>query len=55
MCGEPVCSRLRRRQAGLDMDALESNWPARGAELVGQIEAGGLPTPELTTLQNTQV
>ena len=43
------------RKAGLDMDALGEQLAARKAELMGQIDARGLPTPELTTLENTRI
>ena len=43
------------KKAGLDMDALGEKLAARKAELMGEIEASGLPTPELTTLGSTQI
>ena len=39
------------RKAGLDMDALGLELAARKEELLAQIEAKGLPEPELTTMQ----
>ena len=39
------------RQAGLDMDALGEELAARKAELKAEIEANGLPTPQLTTME----
>ena len=41
------------RKAGLDMDALGEQLAARKAELVASYEKGGLPTPELTTMDAT--
>lgn len=43
------------KKAGLDMDALGEQLAARKAELMGEMETSRLPTPELTTLVNTQV
>ncbi len=39
------------RKAGLDMDALGEQLSARKAELKADIEANGLPTPQLTTME----
>ena len=41
------------RKADLDMDALGEQLAARKAELVASYEKGGLPTPELTTMDAT--
>jgi hemerythrin superfamily protein len=38
------------RKAGLDMDALGAEMAARKKELKAEIEANGLPKPELTTM-----
>ena len=43
------------KKAGLDMDALGEQLAARKAELMAEIKADGLPTPELTTLETTQI
>ena len=43
------------KKAGLDMDALGEQLAARKAELMGEIDEEGLPTPELTTLENTSI
>ena len=43
------------RKAGLDMDALGEQLAARKAELTGQIDATGLPTPQLATMESTQI
>ncbi len=43
------------RKAGIDMDALGQQLAARKAELAAQYEKGGLPKPELTTLETTQI
>ena len=43
------------KKAGLDMDALGEQLAARKAELMGEIDDEGLPTPELTTLENTSI
>jgi hemerythrin superfamily protein len=39
------------RKAGIDMEALGGDLAARKQELLAQIEANGLPKPELTTMQ----
>ena len=39
------------RKAGLDMDALGEQLAARKQELKAEIEANGLPTPQLKTLE----
>lgn len=38
------------RKAGLDMDALGEQLAARKAELTAEFEAGGIPKPELKTM-----
>jgi hemerythrin superfamily protein len=38
------------RKAGLDMDQLGERMSAKKAELLAQIEADGLPTPQTTTM-----
>ena len=43
------------KKAGLDMDALGEQLAARKAELMGEMDDEGLPTPELTTLENTSI
>ena len=43
------------RKAGLDMEALGEQLATRKAELISTYKASGLPKPELTTLQNTQI
>ena len=43
------------RKAGLDMDALGEQLATRKAELAAQYQKGGLPKPELTTLETTQI
>ena len=43
------------RAAGLDMDALGEQLAARKAELKADIEANGLPAPELKTLEETSL
>jgi hypothetical protein len=43
------------RAAGLDMDALGEQLRARKQELKAEIEANGLPTPELKTLEDTSI
>jgi hemerythrin superfamily protein len=43
------------RSAGLDMDALGEQLAARKQELLAEYEANGIPTPELTTLEQTNV
>ena len=43
------------RKAGLDMDALGKQMAARKAELAATYAKTGLPKPELTTLETTQI
>ena len=43
------------RKAGLDMDALGEQLAARKAELTEQFETNGIPTPKLTTMEETTV
>ncbi len=43
------------RKAGLDMDQLGEELAARKADLVAEYEAGGIPKPELTTMETTAV
>jgi len=43
------------RSAGLDMDALGEQLAARKQELLAEYEANGIPKPELTTLEQTNV
>jgi hemerythrin superfamily protein len=43
------------RAAGIDMDALGEQLAARKAELKAEIEANGLPTPQLTTMEETSI
>jgi len=43
------------RKAGLDMDALGAEMATRKANLAAQYEKSGLPKPELTTLESTQI
>ena len=43
------------RKAGLDMDALGEQLQARKQELQAEIEANGLPTPQLKTMEDTSV
>ena len=43
------------RSAGLDMDALGEQLAARKQELLAEYEANGVPAPELTTLEQTNV
>ena len=43
------------RKAGLDMDALGEQMAARKADLAATYAKSGLPTPELTTLETTQI
>ena len=43
------------RKAGLDMDRLGEELAARKAELTTQFEANGVPKPELTTMETTEV
>ena len=41
------------KKAGVDMDALGEQLGARKAELIATYKKGGLPTPELSTLEST--
>ena len=43
------------RAAGLDMDALGDQLRDRREQLKAEIEANGLPTPELKTLEETSI
>lgn len=43
------------RKAGLDMDALGEQLSRRKSELKAEIEANGLPTPTLTTMEETSL
>ncbi|HVF36707.1 MAG TPA: hemerythrin domain-containing protein [Sphingomicrobium sp.] len=43
------------REAGLDMDALGEQLASRKQELTAQFESGGIPKPELTTMEQTSV
>ena len=43
------------RKAGLDMDALGEQLAARKLELTEQFKATGIPTPELTTMDEVSV
>ena len=43
------------RKAGLDMDALGEQLAARKAELTDQFKASGIPTPQLTTMEDLSV
>ena len=43
------------RKAGLDMDKLGQELAARKQQLMAEIEASGLTTPELATLSETQI
>ncbi len=43
------------RKAGLDMDVLGEQMAARKAELAATYEKSGLPKPELTTMEATQI
>ena len=43
------------RSAGLDMDALGEQLAARKQELLAEYESNGIPKPELTTLEQTNV
>jgi hypothetical protein len=43
------------RDAGLDMDALGDQLAARKKELTTQFETSGIPTPKLTTMEETSV
>ena len=43
------------RSAGLDMDALGEQLAARKQDLLAEYEANGIPKPELTALEQTDV
>ena len=43
------------RKAGLDMDALGQQLRERKQELLGEIDATGLPKPKLTTMIDAQI
>ena len=43
------------RKAGLDMDALGNDLAKRKEQLMAEIQATGLPKPELATLTETQI
>ena len=43
------------RKAGLDMDALGEQLAARKADLTDQFKASGIPTPQLTTMEDVSV
>ena len=43
------------RKAGLDMDALGGQLAQRKQELTAEFEAGGVPKPKLTTMQDISV
>jgi len=43
------------RKAGLDMDALGEQLAARKQELIAEYKSGGIPKPELTTMEETSV
>lgn len=43
------------RKAELDMDALGEQLAARKAELTSEFKANGIPTPELTTMEEATV
>ena len=43
------------RKAGLDMDALGERLAARKEQLQAEIEASGLPAPELKTMEETSL
>jgi hemerythrin superfamily protein len=43
------------RKAGLDMDALGAQLAARKAELTEQFKTSGIPTPQLTTMDEVSV
>jgi len=43
------------RKAELDMDALGEQLAARKAELTKQFKASGIPTPQLTTMEDVSV
>jgi hypothetical protein len=40
------------RKAGLDMDALGEQLAMRKQDLMAEIEANGLPAPQLKTMEN---
>lgn len=43
------------RKAGLDMDALGEQLATRKAELTAEYESNGIPTPKLTTMDETTI
>ena len=43
------------RKGGVDMDRLGEKLAARKAELTAEFEANGVPKPELTTMETTEV
>jgi len=43
------------RKAGLDMDSLGEEMAARKAKLTEQFRSGGIPTPKLTTMEQTTI
>ena len=43
------------RKAGLDMDALGVEMAARKADLAAKYDKNGLPKPDLTTMETTQI
>ena len=43
------------RKAGLDMDALGEELAARKQELTGQFKAGGIPKPQLKTMDEVSI
>ena len=43
------------KKAGLDMDALGEQLAARKAELTEQFRTSGIPTPQLTTMEDVSV
>jgi len=43
------------REAGLDMDALGEQLAARKQELIAEYQSGGIPKPELTTMDEASV
>ena len=43
------------RKAGLDMDALGQDLAARKAQLTDEFRATGIPTPQLTTMEDVSV
>jgi hypothetical protein len=43
------------RKAGLDMDAIGEQLAARKTELTEQFKAGGLPEPQLSTMNEVSL